>query len=550
MADEQQPAGDGGMDEIDIELNPVQSEEQSLASRISGAVTPEQQPASLEDAFAMATDEAADNVDLKADAEAQIDESMWEDFFTPNKHVTMASPPTIKKDLSKVGTALAAMRVGIEEAEAILEAHGLTEITEEQAEKMSASERRLVNIVRSLSPIWQTSYFGQSFTKGDWQQSVLHNDTELSTRRVKLDRVADPIIQIRNSLGQGALVQVPLWHTGIWITLRAPSNAELLDLDQQIRMEKATLGRYSNGMAFSNTEVYTTAAYAKFALDHMYAVTYEFDTVDHTQELLSIIKSTDFPQLMYGLLTAMYPDGYPFRQPCVANPLKCDYLDETILSIARLSYTDRDRLTPKQKRMMASRTAKLDRAGLAEYQAEFPFDNRSIKLNKSVTAFLAVPTLADQIDAGYRWVDGIADATNRAFGLKLTEVDRYRHIVRSSMMTSLRQYSHWIERVEIQTQEGLDPNVVDDPVKKDEALEVISGDKSALKLLDDSIMKWIDACSVTVIGLPKSPCPKCQKEPAEDLTKHPHLIPLDIGYVFFTLAGLKIKGIEDAADEA
>lgn len=547
MSTDNEQQAPGGMDEIDIDLTPIVHEQtpgdnHAVAPAADFAATLEN--ATLQSAAQATADEGFDQKD---DDDALI----WEDFNTPNAHVTLETPITSQVKLPAGIPALAAMRVGYEEAQAILSREGLADITDEQAEKLLPAERRLVNIIRSLSSIWQTAYFTEQFTSGDWRQSVKHNDTSLSARKVKMDRVSDPVLMIRSSLGQGSLVQIPLWHTGIWVTMRAPSNSALLDLDQRVRMEKNTLGRYSNGMAFSNVEVYTVAAYARFALEHVYSATMEFDSVDQVDELMRTIKSTDYPQLLYGLLSAMYPDGYPFRQPCVANPHKCDYMDETILSIARLSWVDRDRLTAKQKRLMASRNHKMTKAELVEYQTEFPFDNRAIKLNKSVTAYLTVPTLFEQIDAGYRWVDGIADSTNRAFGLKLSEVDRYRHITRAGMMTSLRQYAHWIDRLEIQDKDGVAPTVIKDAVKKDEALEVISGENASLKLLDDSIMKWIDNCSVSIIALNKSSCPKCQEQPSEELTTHPHLIPLDIGYVFFTLAALKIKRIEEegAADQ-
>lgn len=525
----------GGMDEIELDLSPLPTE-----SNVRVLLDPAE-PAAL-DPFAQATEDA-----LSMAADEETADEQWEDFFKPNPHVTMAQSPTKRTPLPESTSALHAMKIGIADANLLLKQGGLDEITEDQAKKLSSTEIRLVNIIRNLSPVWSEGYYSKSFERGDWQQTVLHNETDLSIRRVKMERVADSTLVIRSSLGQGALVQIPLWNTGIWITMRAPSNNDLLNLDQRVRMEKASLGRFSNGMVFSNVEVYTVAAYARFALEHMYSTTYEFDTVDHVDEMLRTVKSTDYAQLLYGLLSAQYPDGYPFRQPCVSDPHKCDYIDESILSIARLSWTDRSRLTAKQKRMMASRNSKMTRAMLDEYQAEFPFDNRAMKLNATLTAYLAVPTLQEQIEAGYRWVDGIADATNVAFGLKLSEVDRYRHIVRSGMMTSLRQYSHWIDRLEIQTKDGIDPTVVSDPIKKDEGLEVISGDPVAIKILDTGIMKWIESCSTTIIGLDKSPCPQCQGEVSEEVSTHPELIPIDIGYVFFTLAASKIRQIEDGA---
>lgn len=518
------------MDEIDLDAAPLTAEPEIR-----------QLP---ETSFEAATAVAEAQVDLEAAASTPVDNDLWDDLVTPNPAVTQASPVKAPRSLHPAQSSLHALSIGVEQANALIEAAGLDQLTEERAKTMSPQERRLVNIIRTLSAVWQTNYYEDVFKKGDWQQSVRYNDTELSTRRMKMDRVSDPVLKIRNSIGQGALVQIPLWNTGLWIVLRAPSNDELLTLDQQIRAEKTMLGRHSNGMVFSNTEVYTVAAYARFVLEHVYSVSYQFESVDHTEELLGLIKTTDYPQLMYGLLCAMYPDGYPFRQPCVANTHTCNHVEESILSIARLSWTDRSRLTEKQKRMMTSRDTKRDLKWIEEYQADFPYDNRSIQLAGNITAHLSVPTLREQIDAGYRWVEGIYDATEKAFGMKLSETDRLRHIYRSGTMTALRQYSHWFSRLEIQEKDGVDPTVIDDPDKKDEALSVLSGDKKAVKALEEAVGKWIDQCSVTVIGLPKSPCPKCQQEPSPEVTKHPHLIPLDVAYVFFTLAALKLRQIE------
>lgn len=539
-------------EELDIPMEPLKKSEDETRSLDAAQATAEPAPAptaelpqeSLEEPSVDAFAAIADNAESMALESLQSEDLVWEDLVTPNPAVTMTSPQ-VAPHSKKVPYWLAAMKLGREEVEKIRAQFNVREedLTEKRVKELSPVEARLVTMMRALENIFQDGYYQDVFRTGDWAQSVRHNDTELGTRKVKMERVSDPVLQIRSAIGQGTLVQIPLWNTGIWVTLRAPANNELLELDQRIRMEKQTLGRYSNGMVFSNTEVYTVDHLARFALDHVYAATYEFETNDTTQELLELVKSTDFPQLMYGMLCAMYPDGYPFRQPCVAKPNECDHVDELILSMPRLSWTDRSRLTAKQKRMMASRTAKMTRAQIDEYQAEFPHDNRAIELKRGVKAIMGVPSLREQIDSGYRWVDGITEATNKAFGMKLSEVDRYRYVQQQGLMSSLRQYGHWITRFEYSAQDGVDPTVIDDPIKKDETLEALSGDEAILKLLDDSILKWIDNCSVTVIGLAKSTCPKCQQQPSEEVTKHPHLIPLDVGYIFFTLVALKLKQI-------
>ncbi|MNI52816.1 hypothetical protein D3C73_1076190 [compost metagenome] len=206
---------------------------------------------------------------------------------------------------------------------------------------------------------------------------------------------------------------------------------------------------------------------------------------------------------------------------------------------------DRDKFTDNQALMMASRNTKRDRKWLEEYQAQFSFFEKRLVLGKGLTAVLRVPSLAQQIDSGHVWVDGIAKATNEAFGAKLSEMDRIRHIMRSGALTNLRQYAHWFAFFEHVTDPDAAPAIYDDYENKDRILELLCEDPEVSAKLTEDLIEWIKKSTVSYIGLGKTPCPKCQQEP-DDKT-HPHLIPIDIGYVFFTLAVLKINQVEGAA---
>lgn len=467
--------------------------------------------------------------------------------YVPNQYVTAETPPLKRFALKGLTRSLVGLHHSMKEHQLLLELQGLDRIDQEKLDTMTAQQKQAVLWNRNYSALWQGRYWQDFDKSGDWHQRVLHNDTLLGTGRISVAKMSDPVMQIRSHMGQGTVIQIPLWHTGIWITLSAPQNNDLHDLDAQVKLEKRELGRSTNGMIFSSVEVFTVAAYARFALRHVLTTTYPLQTAETVEELMGVIKSTDYPQLMYGLLSAMYPEGYPFRQPCVADPNKCSHVDETILNIARLSWTDRARLTAMQKRLMANRLNKITLENLKAYQDDFGWDNRAIEIREGVKAYLAVPTLMEQIAAGFMWVEGITEATNAAFAKSMSEVDRYRHIMNSGVVTSLRQHSHWISKIEMERPDLPVPIVIEDVVKKDELLTAWSGDNRIVKLLDDEITKWIDNVTVTVIGLPRSNCPACQKEPSPEVTQHPHLIPLDVSYIFFTVVALKLLQIESRA---
>lgn len=533
MTDETTTNQDSDLIDDSVEDNAVPNEEGTV-------VTP---TAEVVDDFAAAT-VAAEQRSLVND-EATADDFDFSFDATPNMHVTVDNPITKRQKLNPNHPYIAALKGSITDVDAIMRQRGLEDISEEQLEKLSREDRRLISLARTLSDMWQDVYFDDIDQKGNWKQAVISEGTRLGIGRFKVENMSDPVMAIRATFGQGTVIQVPLWNTGLWLNLRAPSLQELLDFEQRTRMEKMNLGRSTNGMVFSNIEVYTVETYMRFAMEHVISVNYQFETTDTVGELLSVIKNRDYQQIMLGLVQAMYPDGYPFRQPCVANPNKCDHIDELLINFARMGFVDTDKLTDKQVRMMMSRKQKKTRKDLEEYQAEFPFFQERIDLGRGVTAVLAVPSLQQQIDAGHSWVDGISKATVDAFGARLSEMDRVRHIMRSGAISSLRSHSHWIKHFEHMTDKDSEPMIIDDLVNKDRMLEMLSEDPEVSVPLTEKIIKWIQGTTVSYVGLPKSACPKCQKEPEDQ--SHPHLIPIDIGYVFFTLAALKISLVEGAA---
>lgn len=493
-----------------------------------------------------ATVQAAQEDQVQEDKEKEPVDDLWKEFDEINEHVTVDRPIYKRQAIDPAKPALAALKVGAEELNSILENRGLSDIDDEKAAKLSKEDRRLVNLTRSLTNIWQGLYFDDIDKQGDWGQFVTHNESQLGAGKVRPENMKDPILAIRASFGQGSVVQVPLWSTGLWISFRAPTINALLDFETRTRSEKMNLGRSTNGMAYSNTEVFTVELYTRFALEHVVAVNYKFETGDTVDELMSVISSRDYQQVIWGLLTAMYPDGYMFRQPCVAEVDSCNHTDEMVLNFARMGFVDRSKFTDNQKLLMASRKSKRDRAWLKEYQKQFTFYEKSIKLNDTLTAVLRVPTIAQQVEAGHLWVNGIVEATNSSFGHKLSEMDRVRHIVRSGVMSNLRQYSHWISHFEHSTDPDLQPRIIDSTEDKDRVLDMLSENPEVSDSLSTSIVKWFRTTTISYVGLPKIKCPSCQGETKDDT--HPFLIPLDIGYIFFTLAAFKISLVEGAAE--
>lgn len=207
-----------------------------------------------------------------------------------------------------------------------------------------------------------------------WRQRVAVDGENLSACRPKFGSTTSGIIsgekalmKATSLLGIGGVTQIPLWHTGIWVSIKAPNEGALLELERRISNEKISLGRYTSGMVFSNTSVYTVMYVVNFVLNHVYDASVKNLTQDN---LKSIIKITDIPSLVWGMLCTIHTNGYKYNRPCTANPAECQHVVSGDLSLPKLFWVDNNSLTEKQKRHMSKRTEKFTEADLKDYEKE------------------------------------------------------------------------------------------------------------------------------------------------------------------------------------
>lgn len=458
--------------------------------------------------------------------------------FEPQNNVQMdASPYEKPKGPVDHEEALSSLNATVEQINDQLSALGIDLLDDNTTlpPRYEILRRQVMGLKNTL----QLSYFRQSVKREDalWKQSAEHEGIPLRASKVVLRKTDDPVLRIRNELGMGGLVQIPLWHSGIWLTLRTPSDKALLELERRISADKIDLGRRSNGMVFSSTEVYATTHITDFVLEHLHTTNVEA----YTPELLkSLIRVTDIPQMAWGILLAIYPKGYPLTQPCIADPDKCDHIIEQLINIGRISWVDTTKLTPRQCKHMSARVAKWSAEKIMDYQQEFIFGaNANIPLNDRISIRLHVPSLQQAQESGYAWVDGITTTTQKAFNLRLKEDEREGYIREQALLTGLRQYSHWIGSVVNASEDG-EEEVIADAEVLDDIIETICASEELTDKVYRAILNYIDGCTISLIALPRYKCPACQKEPSPEYLKHPHLIPLDVIYVFFILRVQKL----------
>lgn len=409
---------------------------------------------------------------------------------------------------------------------------------DELSKYRTAIERALIH---HPMPNIETSPFDRD--DSFWRQSVEHNGDEIAAGRPRFANSGKlsgdaALFKVRAAAGLGTIVNVPLWHTGIWLKIKAPSESTLLELERRIAMEKIDLGRATVGVAFSNAAIYLNSFLVDMILNHVYDGTYHDLS---PKALKKVIKVTDIPQLVWGMACSIWPNGYRLVQPCVSDPTKCRHLNEAHVNVSKLSWVDNRSLSTMQRNHMSYRDGNTTDEQLVAYSKEhLAPQTTKLKINENMSVRLAVPTIEEHEIAGFRWIDNIVRMTDEAFGQSIRGEERNDYISQQGSMSNLRRYSHWIKSIDFS-----DDSTADDSESIDVSLDGLTANDEIRKIIVDGVETFIRKTVINAIGIPRYECPSCGGEPNEyDVPERlSEIIQLEINEIFFTLQYTRVSKV-------
>lgn len=409
--------------------------------------------------------------------------------------------------------------------------------------KVLNNEDSTLEWAQAVSNGAQTASYDSQFTKplsdpdADFVQYLDVNGDKLGIRPAKLKSVTNQeidgekaLMMVKATFGLGGYVQVPLFHSGFWIRLKAPSENEILELHRQITQDKIELGRATYGLAFSNQVVFFVNRLLDFALNNVHSY-----SIKTNKDIREFIYSHDVPILIWGIACAIWPNGFKYQRACIHNPGECTHISTEILNLHKLLRTDGNKLNAFQKNHMLNRAeSSVSEEQVSRYRKELLNNQpRVIKITKDdgeISFKLKVPTALEWINEGTSWINNIVETITSSFSESANINERNRHILNSAKASALQQYSHWVEEIEIDT------NIV----KKKETIEAIIGSLSSDDFIREEFIKkireYIDDTVISLIGVPDYKCPACgkpQEDPNNTLPNFVNIIPIDVYNTFF-----------------
>lgn len=377
-----------------------------------------------------------------------------------------------------------------------------------------------------------------------WQQRIVNDGRTLAPGRPKLtasgtgERISGikVISKVQSLLGIGSPIKVPLWHSGIWVSLKAPEDIQLLNFYETIDREKINLGKSTMGLIFSNQASYINRVLFDLVVDCIYETNVKDYENENLRELVSI---NDLPILAWALAYSIFPNGYSYNRACIENPKECQHVIESTLDINKIMWTDRSALNDKQLKFMMDipRTLKtVDE--IKAYQSEFT-DSKFNQYNddRGFTVVFKTPSVEDHITAGTNWIYEMENVVRSTFTDE-SDIDNINRYMRErSMLTTLRNYAHYIKHVTFSD----DNSIVDDATSIAKFLNQISAAPEVVDDLIGAINKFIDNSAVSMIAVPRNACPECQKVPSDGIDKNPWLLPVNAIKLFFNLRDRKLQ---------
>lgn len=360
---------------------------------------------------------------------------------------------------------------------------------------------------------------------------------------------ATAVARLTSFLSVGSIIQVPLWHSGFWVTLKPPTQKEIINLELAIANEQVDLGRDTNTLIFSNYSAVFNKLLTEFIVDHISDTSIKIPG-GNIKDITNYINVQDFNILVIGILDCLYPDGINIIRTCknvlalVNDKPKCDYRAEAVLDPRKLIWLDRKALSPEMLSHMSKKAPEsMSIDSVKEYQLSIQaMIDKEYKMKgengKEVTIKFSLPSLAKYLEQGDKWVNDIITEAEGLFTDADTTEKRNDMIMDLTKTVMLASYNSFVKSIEAG---GI---VLDDPDGINDTLQVYTVDDDIYDSFINDIAKFIENSAIAIVATPSYTCPKCAADQTEDKTgPFKELIPLNVGEYFFLQCGLRSSKI-------
>lgn len=378
---------------------------------------------------------------------------------------------------------------------------------------------------------------GEKMLVGALARQEKHENAELKD--------SSALLYALSALNLGAPFQAPMWHSGFWVSFRPASEEAWVNFNELLVSDKIRIGRNASGLAFSNVNAFFTERALEFALAHVLDHNIRMNANTTRRDLLNTLRAPDIPLFLWGFLVANNPSGYPISRGCSAAVGSCTKVIHDIINLRILQVTDTSCFEEKHRAHMSKNyLGGVTEKEVQEYQSSMlVIQDREFTIMEegatTIKVTLKVPSAEEYLSSGRRWFNSIVEMVNNILAKDATDNQREKVYQSYAKAGLLREYSHWIKDIQINSNKIVDLSSLENVLKE------VTPHSKLRETLYKKISEFIEATTVSVIAVPNYACPACgqiQKEEVKD-SRFTDCIPLDVAQAFFNLALLRVAEI-------
>lgn len=341
--------------------------------------------------------------------------------------------------------------------------------------------------------------------------------------------------------GAGGTFEAFLPRCGFWVRLRQPSLDELVTLQTELHALKLTLGAETKGASYSHADFVMLDLITALALQCVIGSNKSFSTPTDLENEITLF---DEVALHHGLASTLYPGGFNYSNPCIADIDKCSSVTTFKMNMANIIYYDNNVFTADQKKFIARRFQPATDDDFKAYREAFAIGNAKVTWLDNIGLMFAEPTVAARRASGRQWYDGLVEMSQGVFNEPPHGANRLAYINKLKRSTLATQYSHWVTAIYDRDEEALDLESQLYSTDPELILEYMKGALSRPGLVErftETIQNYCNESIIVVVGTVSHNCAVCGSEQGRAFNERlPHISPIDMVMTFFTLAGRKV----------
>jgi len=355
------------------------------------------------------------------------------------------------------------------------------------------------------------------------------------------------LAKISKSIASGENIQMPLWHSGFWITIKPPTSTELSILKRELDRNRLKLGRETGGLLYSNKTITLYKIVVDFILSKCINTTLELEENDDIRDFIFV---EDIPLMILTVAMSLYPNGFKTTIGCANNAVfdedkkepKCTFLETAVMDLETLLRVDKKRVDTYMLETLANRQpGSVSKLRIEEYRKRLTKHNKdvnSIKVNTETGDEIVINydslSLSSYFYKGQLWIDTI---TKKIESLVFDDEDDKDEIIDDLVTTSiLGIYNTFVSSIVFEEE-----TIVDDDAKL-EILETLSSDDDIYTAFFAGVKKYLGETPIAIVATTNFICPKCsaERKPITNDSNWDNFIVLDPLNYFLDLITLRL----------